>query len=260
MSKKKQLAQEYKDKGNKSFAAEKYSEAISFYSKAIDNDPADHVLYSNRSAAHMGSKDFARALADADQCIKLKSDWSKGYFRKASALMSLNRYNEAVEILNAGLKVDPANADLKKKLEEAKVHAKPITKATGLDAKKEGNEHFKLSRYELAIESYNVALATIEDPNERSVIYSNKAACYHQLRAYDDVIRDATESLTLNQTNTKSLLRRGLAYEAMEKPKHAINDLQQVAELEPGTALAKTASEALHRIKAAQARFERAGK
>jgi len=243
-----------------SFAAEKFADSITWYNKAIQSDPTDHVLFSNRSAAFIGSKDYAKALSDAEQCIKIQSNWPKGYFRKATALISLNRYTEAVETLHAGLTVDPSNADLQKKLEEAKVHAKPKTKATGLDAKQEGNEHFKLSRYELAIESYTVALQTIEDVKEMSIIYSNKAACYHQLRSYDDVIRDATESLTLVPSNTKSLLRRGLAYESMEKFKHAILDLQQVTSLEPGSALAITASQALHRIKAAQASFERSGK
>jgi stress-induced-phosphoprotein 1 len=52
MSKAKQQAQEYKEKGNKAFTAEKYADSITWYTKAIQSDPNDHVLYSNRSAAY----------------------------------------------------------------------------------------------------------------------------------------------------------------------------------------------------------------
>jgi len=250
----KKLAQEHKEKGNQFFSQDKFAESLVWYNKAIDADPTDHVLHSNKSAAHAGAKEFDKALASADQCIKLNSKWPKGYYRKAVALMGLNRNEEAIAVLNKGLTQDPANTDLKTKLEEAKKKGKP----QGLDAKAEGNAHFKESRYELAIESYTRAIETITDDKEKSTIYSNRAACYYQLRSHDDVVRDCTESLTLVETNVKSLLRRGLAYEALEKQKLALQDLQQVLILEPNTAVAQ---QAISRIKAAQSRFEqRAGK
>lgn len=248
----KKLAQEHKEKGNQFFSQDKFTESIVWYQKAIDADPTDHVLHSNKSAAHAGNKDFDKALAAADQCIKLNAKWAKGYYRKAVALMALNRNQEALDTLAKGLSHDPTNADLKSKLEEAKKKGKP----QGLDAKAEGNAHFKESRYEKAIESYTIALETIVDVNDKSTIYSNRAACHYQLRSYDDVVADCTESLTHVPTNVKSLLRRGLAYEALEKPKLALQDLQQVLSIEPNTALAQ---QAVHRIKAAQARFEQRG-
>ena len=38
-----------------------------------------HILHSNRSAAHARLQDHEAALADANQCIALRSDWPKGY-------------------------------------------------------------------------------------------------------------------------------------------------------------------------------------
>jgi stress-induced-phosphoprotein 1 len=52
----KKLAQEHKEKGNQFFAQEKYSESIVWYSKAIDADPTDHVLHSNKSAAYLNEE------------------------------------------------------------------------------------------------------------------------------------------------------------------------------------------------------------
>jgi hypothetical protein len=35
-----------------------------------------------------------KALADAEECIRLRPDWDKGYFRKAAALEVLDRLDE----------------------------------------------------------------------------------------------------------------------------------------------------------------------
>ena len=41
--------------------------------------------------------------------IQLKRPWSKGHFRKARALMKLNRYTEAKEGIQLGLSYEPNN-------------------------------------------------------------------------------------------------------------------------------------------------------
>ena len=45
-------AQDCKAKGNEFLKLKKYPEAIAWYTQAIEKDPAGHVYYSNRSAAH----------------------------------------------------------------------------------------------------------------------------------------------------------------------------------------------------------------
>ena len=56
-----------KDQGNKAFAAKEYDKAIDLFSQAIAIDPKNHVLWSNRSAAKTGKKDYEGALADAEE-------------------------------------------------------------------------------------------------------------------------------------------------------------------------------------------------
>mgnify|MGYP001449978958 CR=1 FL=1 len=57
-------ATECKAKGNTFLAAKDYAAAIAWYTQAIEKDPAGHVYYSNRSAAHLANGDAGRALED----------------------------------------------------------------------------------------------------------------------------------------------------------------------------------------------------
>jgi len=111
-------ADEFKAEGNKAFLAKDYPTAIDFFSKAIELDPTNHVLYSNRSACYASQKNYEKALEDGEKTVELKADWSKGYGRKAAALFGLGRYPEANDVYEAGLKIEPTNVLLQKGLQE----------------------------------------------------------------------------------------------------------------------------------------------
>lgn len=67
------------------------------------------MVLSNRSAAYFEMGDYISALVDAEAVIQIKKPWSKGYFRKAKALMQLHSYQEAKETLEIGLTFEPEN-------------------------------------------------------------------------------------------------------------------------------------------------------
>ncbi|XP_059485534.1 stress-induced-phosphoprotein 1 [Neocloeon triangulifer] len=112
-----------KEKGNAALADEKFTDAIDFYTRAIELDPSNHVLYSNRSAAHAKAGQHFQALEDAQKTVSLKPDWPKGYSRKGSALVYVNRFDDAIEAYEEGLKLDPNNKQLQEGLEVAKKEA-----------------------------------------------------------------------------------------------------------------------------------------
>lgn len=61
-----------KDQGNKAFSAKDYDKAIELFTAAIAIDPSNHVLFSNRSAAKAGKKQWAGALEDAEQVCTIR--------------------------------------------------------------------------------------------------------------------------------------------------------------------------------------------
>ncbi|KAF9176670.1 Hsp90 cochaperone [Haplosporangium sp. Z 767] len=111
-------ADEFKAQGNKAFLAKDYPTAITLFSLAFVLVPTNHVLYSNRSACYASQKNYEKALEDGEKTVELKSDWAKGYGRKAAALFGLGRYPDANDVYEAGLKIEPTNAQLQKGLQE----------------------------------------------------------------------------------------------------------------------------------------------
>jgi len=94
--------------------------AIQHYTEAIGFDPTDHVYFSNRSASYTSLKRYREALEDGAECVRLKPDWPKGYWRKGQAEFFLKQYDEAVESYEAGLKLAPDDTTLKEGLRKAR--------------------------------------------------------------------------------------------------------------------------------------------
>ena len=59
------------------------------HSKAIDLDPTDAALLSNRSLCWIRLGQAERALADAKACRALRPDWAKACYREGAALRLL---------------------------------------------------------------------------------------------------------------------------------------------------------------------------
>ena len=91
-----------KDQGNELFQAGKTQEAIVLYTQAINLDPDNQVLYSNRCAAYMKNDSKSKALHDAEKCVQIAPTWSKGYVRLGAAQHSLKRFDAAIDTFKKG--------------------------------------------------------------------------------------------------------------------------------------------------------------
>ncbi|MCJ1467153.1 Hsp90 cochaperone [Pseudocyphellaria aurata] len=110
------MADGLKAEGNQAFAAKNFDQAIEKFSQAIELEPTNHVLYSNRSGAYASKKDFAKALEDAVKTTELKPDWAKGWGRKGSALHGVGELTKAADAYEQALKLDPTNSQAKSDL------------------------------------------------------------------------------------------------------------------------------------------------
>lgn len=88
--------------GNAAFSAGRFAEAVDKFTEAIALQPDNHVLYSNRSAAHASLHQYEPALQDARKTVELKADWAKGFSRLGAAHYGLQQWDEAVEAYTKG--------------------------------------------------------------------------------------------------------------------------------------------------------------
>ncbi|SPC63284.1 uncharacterized protein UHOD_06626 [Ustilago sp. UG-2017b] len=120
-----------REQGNTAYRNKDWAEAIKMYTLAIDvaasrplweaNQVARDELslcLANRSAAFASCQDWIGALCDAEAVTKLKKPWTKGHYRKAKALVGLQRCKEARDAFELGLQFDPENAELKAALQD----------------------------------------------------------------------------------------------------------------------------------------------
>ncbi|KAK8735667.1 hypothetical protein OTU49_005256 [Cherax quadricarinatus] len=96
-----------------------FETAVALYTEAIALDPHNHILYSNRSAAHIKLAKFAHALQDATKARELNPKWPKAYYRQGVALQCLGRHADALAAFSSGLAQDPKSLQLLAGLVEA---------------------------------------------------------------------------------------------------------------------------------------------
>ncbi|KIW70333.1 hypothetical protein PV04_02612 [Phialophora macrospora] len=125
------MADALKAEGNKAFAAKDFKTAVEKFSQAIELDPTNHVLYSNRSGAYASLKDYQAALDDANKTTEIKPDWAKGWGRKGAAQHGLGDLVGAKDAFEEALKLDPSNAQAQQGLQA-------VTRAIEAEARADG--------------------------------------------------------------------------------------------------------------------------
>ncbi|KAK5110537.1 hypothetical protein LTR62_005729 [Meristemomyces frigidus] len=125
-------ADSLKAAGNQLFSAKDFTGAVAKFSEAIELQPENHVLYSNRSGAYASLKDFDHALEDATRTTEIKPDWAKGWGRKGAAMHGVGDLVGAVDAFEEALKLDPSNAQAKSGLESVRRAIDAEAKADGL--------------------------------------------------------------------------------------------------------------------------------
>jgi len=73
-------ADSVKEKGNACVQEQKYAEAVLLYTQALQLDPNNYTLHSNRSLAFLKMQQYYLAMEDALATIKLAPTWPKVKF------------------------------------------------------------------------------------------------------------------------------------------------------------------------------------
>ncbi|XP_056130491.1 mitochondrial import receptor subunit TOM34 [Lampris incognitus] len=106
-----------------------------------------------------------------------------------------------------------------------------------MELKQVGNDCFKKGQYGEAADLYSQAIKELEktgkmNPEDLSILYSNRAASYLKDGNCGECIKDCNVSLELVPFGVKSLLRRAAAYEALERYRLAYIDYKTALQVD----------------------------
>lgn len=105
----------YRLQGNEEFKAGNYANAVEQYTKAIELDPSNKTLFSNRSAAYLHLENYTEAMTDAQRCTLIDPSFAKGYFRLGCAYEKLDSNSEALAVYLKALDIAPHDEAIRQK-------------------------------------------------------------------------------------------------------------------------------------------------
>ena len=110
-------ALELKTKGNEQLVKGHYLEAIGLYSEALEFDPTNAIILSNRAQAYIKVENYGLAMADATAALESDPKYAKAYYRRGSAQFALTHYKEAKKDFKKVCQLKPKDKDARQKFQ-----------------------------------------------------------------------------------------------------------------------------------------------
>jgi len=204
---------EYIARGDSYIEEDDYALAIAEYTQAIKLDANNLQAYNNRGNAYISLKNYDRAIADFTQAIKLSpNSWILFYNRGIAYGLKLD-LTLAVADFTQAIKLSPNNWDIF------------YNRAMAYEMKND---------YALAITDYTQAITL--NPNN-SDLYRKRAKIYSSFEQeytdYDRAIADYTQLIRLNPNDLNAYMSRAHSYLMKKDYNRAIADYTHVITQKP---------------------------
>jgi tetratricopeptide (TPR) repeat protein len=206
-------AEQYFERANARYDQSDYAGAIIDLTEAIRLNPQYVPAYINRGAARAGQGDSAGAIADYDEAIRLDPQLAWAYSDRGAARDDLGDYAGAIADYDEAIRLNPQFADAYNNRGAARAyqgdHAEAIADFT---------EAIRLAQYAAA--------------------YYNRANARANQGDHAGAIADYTEAIRLNPQDDAAYFQRGVARYGQEDYAGAIADSTEAIRLNPLFAMA----------------------
>ncbi|CAN0144596.1 unnamed protein product [Ascophyllum nodosum] len=259
-------AEEWKAKAGHRYKAGDYRGAIAVYTEGIEAclgrvvgrgggngaiaqpvDPkAVAALYANRAASHVMILGYEQAISDCDRAVDLDPQFYKAFFRKAMALKKLGMFKESVRAFQAGLSIDPNNAQYIKEKADTELCVRKLERTKELLAQNNHGRAAPLleSCLQKAPQSKELKLlkvitrrrarSRVDDPfvgsaTVRESVRKNKVECLMGAGKHEEAYAMSSALVRHSQNNPKLLIARARCLYLMGNLDSAVKHLQQEA-------------------------------
>ena len=83
-------------KGNEFYRVGEVEEAVRCYTRSIDLDPTNHILYANRAMGYIKIDAPEKAEADCTSAIAINCTYTKAWSRRGLARFKRGKYSEVI--------------------------------------------------------------------------------------------------------------------------------------------------------------------
>lgn len=238
----KKKALEEKKLGNEAYKKKIFEEALQHYNKAVELDSTEIIYLLNIAAVYFEQKEYQKCIAQCEKAIEVgrenRADFkliAKAFTRIGHAYKKMENWKQAKVYYEKSMsehrtpEIKTLLSDIDKiiKEEERKAYIDPV-KAE--EEKELGNQKYKDGDYPAAIKHYSEAI--LRNPDDPKY-YSNRAACYTKLAAFDLGLKDCEKVVELDPKFIKGWIRKGKILQAMQQQGKALTAYQKALELDP---------------------------
>lgn len=238
------LAQEISLTGDLKGTEERYQQAISDFTKAIELDPFSVDALLNRGKTHLLTGKYMQACTDFDRVLELVSDHIEALNQRAIAYQHLGKVELSIRDLQKAAKIERNRAEtyinlansyrLKGDLKKAE---ETFDQVIQIDPNVPEIYHGRgvlyasmqpQPRYEAAYQNFNRAIE-LNDPDP-ATLYKDWGETYYRQGDYLSAIVSFEEAIRHNKSYALAYNLRGLAYHAAGQPELAIKDYTYIIE------------------------------
>lgn len=241
----KEQAMREKELGNEAYKKKNFEAALQHYNKAIELDSTDITFYNNVAAVYFEQKQYEKCITQCEKGIEVGRENRADYKLIAKAMTRIgNAYKKLGNLQSAKTYYEKSlsehrTPDVKTLLSEVEKMIKEEERKAYVDpekaeaAKNQGNELFRKGDFSAALKQYTEAIQ--RNPDDAK-LYSNRAACYTKLAAFDLGLKDCETCVKLDPKFIKGWVRMGKILQGMQQSSKALNSYQKALELDPQNA------------------------
>lgn len=186
------------------------NKAIELYSKIIQIDDSEIRAYNNRAVAYCENGEFEKAIEDTTKILNINHNSASAYAIRALANTELNNKTEALKDFDNCIRIGT---------EDEKFMAYE-SRATFF---------IKFNMWQEAIKDYDIIAQT---RTLTAFELNNRAFAYYRLGKNDIALKDATESIKINDTNAAAYDTLGCIYVAKNMYSEALDNFNKAIDLQ----------------------------
>lgn len=188
------------EEGLKLLRQNQSGEAVRYFTRAIESNPAVGTVYNNRGVAYFKSRDYRKAIQDFSTTIEHEPENAVAFNNRGAAALNLNELDRALENFAKAIELAPDYADA---------------------FANSGDVYFRKGNYDKALQDYTQALHL---NSEHLQARTNRGSVYMKLGQPENALKDYTEAIENNPELAEPYINRGFVNFDLKKYENSARD------------------------------------